>query len=118
MTDPLEFIQSALISSSCTKVDLVSGHWYFFFENGASLRVGCLWRIVSAGNVNLSSEDHGQLFGLQMPVDATVQAIILLGDKKVVTVSIDMGTADLKIEVSGESKIEVINTSDGYEPRK
>jgi hypothetical protein len=115
MTDPIEFIRGVLISSSCTRVGLV-GEWYFFFQNGANLRVGCLWRIVSGGRVALTGFDHEQLFGLKVPINAADEAAKLLNGKKVESVKVFEGTADLNVEFSEGLRLEVINNSSGYEP--
>lgn len=44
--------------------------WRFVFGPGEHLAVECLWRLVRAGQIVLTNQDHGQLFGLSAPIDA------------------------------------------------
>ena len=43
--------------------------WGFTFSGGLNLRVECLWRLLVSERVVITSEDHGQPFGLPAPVD-------------------------------------------------
>jgi len=52
---------------------------------------------------------------LPQPVDAAVQAQKLLS-KSVVTLNVDVLTADLQIEFEEDVRLEVWNGSSGYEP--
>lgn len=89
----------------------------FTFEFGpASLAVDCLWRIVAAGRVVLTSCDHAQQFGLPAPVDAYAGALALLQDRPVMAVHVSEGSADLCLEFAGGPRLEVIADSSGYEP--
>jgi hypothetical protein len=115
MSDAISLLDADLQSTTCKMVRL-NGEWYFDFENGSVLRVGCLWRITVEGHVVRSSRDHDQQFSLATPVDAAQEATRLILDKKIVWVGLDPGTADLYIEFGDGSELNVINDSSGYEP--
>ena len=92
--------------------------WRFEFGAAERLNVECLWRIVSDGRVQLTSDDHGQLFGLQAPVDSGREAAELLAGMPVTSVEIRASTADLFIQFESGTQLEIIPTSSGYEAWK
>ena len=108
-------LAEALQSTSCREVKL-DGEWYFKLENEAVLRAGCLWRVLVSGQVALTNCDNNQMFGLKSPVDAAQEATRLLFGRKIVSVALDGGTADLRLHLSDETTLEVLNNSSGYEP--
>jgi hypothetical protein len=115
MSDAINLLDAALKHTTCKTVRL-DGEWYFDFENGSVLRVGCLWRITVEGHVALTDSDHEQQFGLPAPIDAAHEAMRLVLDKRIVSVELDPGTADLYIEFEDGSELNVMNSSSGYEP--
>ncbi len=107
---------NAILQSTTCKMVRLEGEWYFVFANDSMLRVGCLWRITVDGHVVLSSGDHEQQFGLPAPVDAAWEATRLVVAKRIVSVELDPGTADLYVEFDDGSELNVINNSSGHEP--
>ena len=67
------------------------------------------------GTIVVSSEDHGQQFGLPAPIDAAARATSLLEDAKVREVKVREGTADILISLAGDIHLEIIPFSSGYE---
>ena len=59
--------------------------------------------------------DHGQKFGLPEPVDGARQAETLLSGKKFLKVTIRDDSGDLAIHFDGDTTLEIINISSGYE---
>ena len=108
-------LAGALQSTSCKEVKQ-DGEWYFAFENETVLRIGCLWRVLVRGHVALTNCDNNQMFGLKSPVNAAQEATRLLIGKKIVSVALDGGTADLRLQLSDETMLEALNDSSGYEP--
>jgi hypothetical protein len=89
----------------------------FTFEFGAgALAVDCLWRLIERGRLRLTSEDHGHQYGLPAPLDAYVEAEVILRGRQVTAWRFRDGTADLILEFEGDVQLEVIATSSGYEP--
>jgi hypothetical protein len=68
------------------------------------------------GHVASTNSDNNQMFGLKSPVDAAQEAVRLLSGKKVVSVALNGGTADVRLVLSDETTLEVLNDSSGYEP--
>jgi hypothetical protein len=87
----------------------------FRFTHEAWLRVECPSRILSDHRIALGGGDHDQKFGLPEPLDASRESDRLLRDKPIQTVRIRADTADLAIEFSDHTILEVLNTSCGYE---
>jgi hypothetical protein len=53
--------------------------WLFSFSRGARLTVECPWRIIAEGHIAVSSEDHGQQYGLPAPID--LQRLLASGSR-------------------------------------
>ena len=107
-------LQRCFIGSTCLSVEWLENIWRFEFER-STVCVESFWRIVTSNGVAIASEDNKQYFGLPQPVDAAVQAQKLLS-KPVVTLGVDVLTADLQIEFEQNVRLEVWNGSSGYEP--
>ena len=84
---------------------------------GPSLSVGveCPWRILDAGRIAISSEDHLQQYGLSARLDAASIATNLLALRPITRVEIRESNADLLLEFEGRLRLEVIPFSTGYE---
>jgi len=89
--------------------------WSFIFGPEASIGVECLWRIVEHGRVVLTGEDHSQQFGLSTPIDAATKGTELLANRQITTAQLREATADIVIEFNGDLRLEIIQTSSGYE---
>jgi len=92
------------------------GHcWNFPLGDDYSLAIPCPWQILAEDRVVLASGDHGQVYGLPAPVDAVEEASKRLSGRKVNSVSLASGSAELEVEVEGGATLRTFNDSSGYE---
>jgi hypothetical protein len=49
--------------------------WAFIFSSRGCITTEQAWRLVANGGVAVASEDHGQLFGLSVPIDASTRVL-------------------------------------------
>ena len=89
--------------------------WVFVFDNGVSLAVGCLWRLVEGGRIRLTSQDEGQQFGLPAPVDAALEINRRLSLASIVAADLREGLLDLDLHFSSGHILQIIPDSSGYE---
>lgn len=89
--------------------------WRFGFDGGGVITAECPWRVLSAGRIVVSSDDHQQRFGLQVAIDAGARATQLLSDKKVNGAEVKAGTLDLLLDCEGDIRLELVPISSGYE---
>ena len=89
--------------------------WVFVFDNGASLAVGCLWRLVEGGRITLTSQDERQQFGLPAPVDAALEINRRLALASIAAVELREGLLDLDLHFSSGHILQIIPDSSGYE---
>ncbi|HEU4951762.1 MAG TPA: hypothetical protein VFT46_07405, partial [Holophagaceae bacterium] len=84
------------------------------FVGGYTLRSQSLWRLIKSNQLNLTSLDDGQRFGLGHPIDALVSLSDQLSGMAVRAITVMEGTADLTLDF-GENKLQIISDSSGYE---
>jgi hypothetical protein len=107
--------QSQLIGKKVATVSVWPGaSCVIGFGPDVNLQVECLWRLRKQGVLVLTSEDDGQLFGRQTPVDAMselAEALVgqIVGDAQIVP-----GTADFVLRL-GDLSFEAISNSSGFE---
>jgi hypothetical protein len=91
--------------------------WAFGFGDAptSGLRVECPWRILFEGRIAFTDTDHAQRFGLPAPLDGEKEVERLLANKVVEKVTIRPDAGDLTIIFSGQTILEVLNNSRGYE---
>jgi Family of unknown function (DUF6188) len=89
--------------------------WVFVFNNGVSLVVNCLWRLVEGGRIRLISQDEGQQFGLPAPVDAVAEINRRLASTSIEAVELREGLLDLDLHFSSGHILQIIPDSSGYE---
>ena len=89
--------------------------WVVAFDKDASIVVACLWRLVESGRIRLTSQDHGQQFGLPAPVDAAAEVNRRLAGAAVEGVGLQQGLLDLEIRFSTGHALQIIPDSAGYE---
>jgi hypothetical protein len=89
--------------------------WIFRFGNGVELRVHCQWRLVVNGHISLTSEDHGQRFGLPDPIDSEAQCRSLLLGHRTGSVEIREDTKDIVIWFLSGARLDILPLSSGYE---
>jgi len=89
--------------------------WVVAFDNDASLVIACLWRLVEADRIRVTSEDEGHQFGLPAPVDAASEINRRLAGAAVEAVELRKGLLDLELRFSTGHSLQVIPSSSGYE---
>jgi hypothetical protein len=92
-----------------------SAQWSFVINGGSKLNLLSHWQILASGHVVLGSGDHGQQYGLPMPIDAAENATELLQGHKITSILTDSASADLTIKLEGSLLIRTFNDSSGYE---
>lgn len=90
-------------------------NWDFVFSAAVNLRAECLWRLLIADRIILTSEDHGHQFGLPAPVDCVTELRERVVGANVDAVSVREGTLDLAIHFQTGATLELIPDSSGYE---
>ena len=103
---PRENVLSVESSDGCPCALLLGG--------GYRLVVEGLWRLRENGSVVLTSQDNGQRFGHDEPIDAIRQLHAALSGAAISDVTIAQGSSDLSLTI-GKSQFEVITDSSGYE---
>ena len=89
--------------------------WALTFSDGLILRVECLWRLLVSGKVVITSEDHGQQFGLPAPVDCVGELQRRVEGVAVTSAKVRARTVDISLDFGDIATLEVIATSAGYE---
>jgi hypothetical protein len=89
--------------------------WSFGFGGGTEDRAECPWRLILAGHIVLSSEDHGHQYGLPNPVDAGTQFRSLLSGRKIQAAEVRKDTRDIVIWFESGERLEIVPLSSGYE---
>ena len=114
MPPPNVAIADALRGKEC-RVAKREYDWIFVFGDRLSITVSVPWRIVTDNRISHGDTDDGQWFGLSAPVDGEGRTNELLHGRRVARVEIDEQTADLRIVFADDSRIDVFNSSSGYE---
>ena len=119
MTSPLLLAMQEAITGRTCSVERHDWTWRFVFGNGAS--DGCTvtttswWRIISEGRLAHAVEDDGQQFGLPAPVDGVRRSSELLSNVPVASAFVDAITSDLIITFERGLRLDILNSSCGYE---
>lgn len=83
-------------------------------SGGYRIKIECIWRLLSNGDLALTSEDNGQRFGHKNPIDAIAELSKDLVGCSLSTVDVTPGTADLILGF-GQHTLQAISNSSGYE---
>ena len=84
------------------------------FAGGYRLHIESLWRLLSSGNLTLTSEDDGQIFGRSKPVNAIDELSATLLGQTLESLQVTQGTADLALHFQNHV-LQVISNSSGFE---
>ncbi|MBS0411116.1 MAG: hypothetical protein JSR86_14450 [Proteobacteria bacterium] len=111
------WLETALLGSDLRSlVGFGAGGWQFAFSDHGMLTTSSLWRVVSPKEIVVTSEDHGQMFGLPSPVSVFERvANALPASSRITGVTVSPATADLRIDFGPLAALEIISTSCGYE---
>ena len=77
--------------------------------------VECFWRIINNGRIVFGSGDDIHQFGLPVPVDREVRSRDILGSSRLTQIIVEDDTADLQFHFQNGARLEIINSSCGYE---
>lgn len=105
---------SWLVGRRCNAVHRDEFSWIFIFDAG-TVTVPSLWRLIEAGRIRVTSEDHGHQFGLPAPVDARAEVESRLLPHAIESAKVRADTGDLILEFAGGLVLELLQTSSGYE---
>lgn len=89
--------------------------WVFELGDSCAIGIECPWRVIEGGRICVSSEDHGQRYGLEADVDGGALATSLLEGLAITSVEVRDGTADLVLHLGADHRVEVLPFSSGYE---
>jgi hypothetical protein len=104
-----------LVGQTLRSVEKKDYSWFFVFADEISIVTESPWRFLTADGIVVTSEDHGQQFGLPAPVDAAERVLAGVLRRIVVAASITRPTADLIIDFSGDVHLQFFQMSCGYE---
>jgi hypothetical protein len=103
-----------LMGRHLAEVEKMDWTWFFRLDDGSVIATESTWRIVTPGGVVVTSEDHGQQFGLPAPLDAVGVARKEIGGLPVTGCNLDARTGDLNLEF-GSVTLQFLCLSGGYE---
>ncbi len=95
--------------------DESSNWWCFVFEDGIAITLTTFWRVLQNNKILRVSEDEGQLFGLEKPINLIEFLSQKLSGLVLTEIIIRKNTADIVLLITEEIKIEVFISSSGYE---
>jgi hypothetical protein len=104
-----------LKGKSLIKVENSEYSWSFNFEHCGYVMTETLWRLSDSERLVVASDDHGQLFGLEEPVDAAKRVMEVVGTKKIFDYSYSKIFSDLILYFEDKIELQFLNTSGGYE---
>lgn len=113
MTNELIFQTNSSFNS--INYDKDGESWHFLFEDKIWFTSSGFWRLLVNNKIVCVSLDNGHQFGLPQPLDLIQEVTKLLEGIKVIKVIVDNDTADLKLIMTDEIKIEIFISSSGYE---
>jgi hypothetical protein len=89
--------------------------WFFDFDGGGNITTESTWRLVTADGIKVTSEDHGQKFGLPTPLDVVDVAKKTIEYQTINQYTVDPRTGDLILHFEGDCELQFLNLSSGYE---
>ncbi len=104
-----------LIGKRLAQVTKQDFTWFFTFQDGGRVLTESGWRLVTRTGIDVTSEDHDQMFGLKEPVDASARVIAATEEKKILGFRLAERTSDLAVTFEDEVLVEFLNLSCGYE---
>lgn len=104
-----------LIGRQLLSVEKKDYSWFFGFGAGVSLATESPWRLIEQGRIAVSSEDHGQQFGLPAPVDAAREVLSRAAGRTVEAASVASDSGDLMVQFPGRVYLQQLQLSSGHE---
>lgn len=110
-----ESLCGPLIGRQLTSAAKDTYSWCFGFGDKFKLVTESAWRVLDEQRIVVSSEDHGQKFGLAAPVDAASLLLSQLAGRTVDAAEISPLSGDLLISFAGQLQLQCLQLSTGYE---
>jgi hypothetical protein len=104
-----------LIGRKVKSVEKADYTWFFVFDDDSSIATEDTWRLINAGQVVVTSEDHGHRFGLPSPIDAAHKAMLEVSEDAIQQFEVDVRTGDLSLYIRKEKILQFLQLSCGYE---
>jgi hypothetical protein len=104
-----------LVGHSCQSLTRREFDWVLVFDRNAHLVIACLWRLIEAGRIRVTSSDDGHQFGLPAPMDAAAEVYGRIALATVEAVGLREGTLDLELRFNSGHIVQIIPDSSGYE---
>ena len=112
----MDFDVSWMLGRAFVEVKFMApASWSFRFDGGVEIRSDSVWRIVVGGRIALSSEDHGQRYGLPSPVDAEARCQSLIVQVRIERAEVREDTRDIVIVFESGARLDILPVSSGYE---
>jgi hypothetical protein len=112
----MSFDISWLIGRAVTEVKLTEpASWRFHLDDDSEIRPECPWRLVRSGSIAVTSEDHGQLYGLDAPIDSAALCQSMLGGLRIRNAEVRDDTRDIWLYFDEGTRLEIVPLSSGYE---
>ena len=89
--------------------------WLVLLDDGSTITTESLWRLITDNGIKISSDDHGQKFGLSAPLDAIKIMKETIGQKTIKEFKLDSRSGDLSILFDNADELQFLNDSSGYE---
>ncbi len=89
--------------------------WLVLLDDGSTITTESLWRLITENGIIISSEDHGQKFGLAAPLDAIKIMKETIEQKTIKEFKIESRTGDLSILFDNAAELQFLVDSSGYE---
>jgi predicted flavoprotein YhiN len=106
---------SWLVGRTLAEVEQREFSWSFAFSGGGCVVTESAWRLITKDGISVTSEDHGQMFGLKSPVDAIARLLATTKEKKIQESRVVENTSDLVLRFEDGVRLEFLNLSCGYE---
>jgi len=103
-----------MIGQSIKEIEKKDYTWFFRLDDGTVIGTEDSWRLVGAERIVMTSEDHGQQFGHDSPVDAADIVKAETKGKALTHAEVDMKTGDLTLSIASTS-LTFLCLSSGYE---
>jgi hypothetical protein len=104
-----------LVGRTIKKVEKIDYSWFFVLDDGSSIGTESPWRLITANEIVVTSEDDGHPFGLPVPVNAAERVTKAIVQNPVSRFELREGSSDLVLRFAGDAAIEFLNLSCGYE---
>ena len=89
--------------------------WQLRFTEGGWLTIEATWRLIADQRIVFGNRDDQHKFGLPEPIDGKSLVKQWIQDRPVQSTSVDSFTGDVRIEFGEGVRLDIFNSSGGYE---